>query len=70
MLLNRENKENRQVVLTIQVEQSAWEKALDGPQNYDLNTTDTLAYTSGMYNAPDPDHESQNLDMKGGAAHV
>ena len=48
----------------------AWEKALDGPQNYDLNTTDTLAYTSGMYNAPDPDHESQNLDMKGGAAHV
>ena len=26
-----------------------WEKALDGPQNYDLNTTDTLAYTSGMY---------------------
>ena len=48
----------------------AWEKALDGPQNYALNTTDTLAYTSGMYNAPDPNHESQNLDMKGGAAHV
>lgn len=47
-----------------------WEKALDGPQNYDLNTTDSLAYTSGMYNAPDPQHESQNLDMKGGAAHV
>ena len=47
-----------------------WEKALDGPQNYDLNTTDTLAYTSGMYNAPDPNHESQNLDMKGSAAHV
>ena len=47
-----------------------WEKALDGPQNYDLNTTDSLAYTSGMYNAPDPNHESQNLDMKGGAAHV
>ena len=47
-----------------------WEKALDGPQNYDLNTTDTLAYTSGMYNAPDPVHEPQNLDMKGGAAHV
>lgn len=41
-----------------------WEKALDGPQNYDLNTTDSLAYTSGMYNAPDPNHESQNLDMK------
>ncbi len=48
----------------------AWEKALDGPQNYDLNTTDTLAYTSGMYNAPDPDHASQNLDMKGEASHV
>ena len=47
-----------------------WEKALDGPQNYDLNTTDSLAYTSGMYKAPDPNHESQNLDMKGGAAHV
>ena len=43
---------------------------LDGPQNYDLNTTDTLAYTSGMYNAPDPDHKSQNLDMKGEASHV
>lgn len=48
----------------------AWEKALDGPQNYDLNTTDTLAYTSGMYNAPDPDHKSQNLDMKGEVSHV
>ena len=47
-----------------------WEKVLDGPQNYDLNTTDTLAYTSGMYNAPAPNHESQNLDMKGGHAHV
>ena len=47
-----------------------WEKALDGPQNYDLNTTDSLAYTSGMYNAPDPDHKSQNLDMKGEASHV
>ena len=42
----------------------------DGPQNYDLDTTDTLAYTSGMYNAPDPDHKSQNLDMKEGASHV
>ena len=47
-----------------------WEKALDGPEHYDLNTTDSLAYTSAMYNAPDPDHKSQNLDMKGGAAHV
>ena len=47
-----------------------WEKKLDGPQNYDLDTTDTLAYTSGMYNAPDPDHKSQNLDIKEGASHV
>ncbi len=30
----------------------------------------SLAYTSGMYNAPDPNHESQNLDMKGGAGHA
>ena len=29
MLLKREDKENRQVVLTIQVEQDAWEKALE-----------------------------------------
>ena len=29
MLLNRENKENRQVVLTIQVERNPWEKALN-----------------------------------------
>lgn len=29
MLLNRENKETRRVVLTIQVEQDAWEKALN-----------------------------------------
>lgn len=29
MLLNRENKENRQVVLTIQVEREPWEKALN-----------------------------------------
>ncbi|MCI6226473.1 MAG: trigger factor [Clostridiales bacterium] len=29
MLLNRENKENRQVVLTIQVERDPWEKALN-----------------------------------------
>ena len=25
-----------------------WEKALDGPQNYDLNTTDSLAYTLSL----------------------
>ncbi|MGN0984346.1 MAG: amino acid ABC transporter permease [Gemmiger sp.] len=42
-----------------------WEKKLDGPQNYDLNTKDTLAYTSGTHNVPDPDHEPQNLDRKG-----
>ena len=47
-----------------------WEKKLDGPRNYDLNTTDTLAYTSGMYNAPDPDHQFQNFDTKEGASHV
>ena len=28
----------------------AWEKKLDGSDNYDLATTDTLAHTSGMYN--------------------
>ena len=27
-----------------------WESRLDGPDNYDLATTDTLAHTSGMYN--------------------
>lgn len=47
-----------------------WEKFLDGPMNYDLDTTDTLAYTSGMHDVPDPDHEPQNLDVKGGEAHV
>ncbi len=26
-----------------------WESKLDGPQNYDLATTDTLAFTSGMH---------------------
>lgn len=29
-----------------------WEKKLDGPANYDLATTDSLAYTSGMVNFP------------------
>ena len=29
MMLNRENKEHRQVVLTIQVERDPWEKALN-----------------------------------------
>jgi His/Glu/Gln/Arg/opine family amino acid ABC transporter permease subunit len=27
-----------------------FEKKMDGPQNYDLTTTDTLAHTSGMFN--------------------
>jgi putative lysine transport system permease protein len=29
-----------------------WEKKLDGPASYDLATTDTLAYTSGMTKFP------------------
>jgi len=27
---------------------------MDGPDSYDLATTDTLAYTSGMVKFPDP----------------
>lgn len=30
-----------------------WEKKMDGPDNYDLATTDTLAYTSGLAKFPD-----------------
>ena len=37
---------------------------MDGPANYDLSTTDTLAYTTGMYNYPGSDHEEQNLDLR------
>lgn len=29
-----------------------WESRLDGPDSYDLATTDTLAHTSGMYSYP------------------
>lgn len=29
-----------------------FEKKMDGPDSYDLTTTDTLAHTSGMYNYP------------------
>ena len=29
-----------------------WERKLDGPANYDLATTDSLAYTSGMVSFP------------------
>lgn len=31
-----------------------WESKMDGPQSYDLATTDTLAYTSGMSRFPEP----------------
>ncbi len=34
-----------------------WEKKMDGPDNYDLATTDTLAHTSGMYRYPDKKKE-------------
>ena len=34
-----------------------WESKLDGPDNYDLATTDTLAHTSGMYKYPDKSKE-------------
>lgn len=34
-----------------------WEKKLDGPASYDLATTDTLAYTSGLNKFPDPKKE-------------
>lgn len=47
-----------------------WEKKLDGPENYTLATTDTLAFTSGLYNVPEAGHPSQNLDVKEGRAHV
>lgn len=30
-----------------------WEKKMDGPDSYDLATTDTLTHTSGMYRYPD-----------------
>ena len=30
-----------------------WEDRMDGADNFDLATTDTLAYTSGMYRFPD-----------------
>ena len=31
-----------------------WEKRMDGEENFDLATTDTLAHTSGMTRYPDP----------------
>ncbi len=39
-----------------------WEKKLDGPEEYDLATTDTLMFTSGMVNFPDrrnPEEEGE-----------
>lgn len=34
-----------------------WENKMDGPDSYDLATTDTLAYTSGMNKFPEPKKE-------------
>ena len=36
-----------------------WESKLDGPDNFDLATTDTLAHTSGMYKYPDKAKEEE-----------
>ena len=56
-----------------------WEKKLDGPASYDLATTDTLAYTSGMVKMPGTPEEvfqehskeagtnwNRNSDTRGG----
>jgi len=37
-----------------------WERKLDGPQNFDIATTDTLAHTSGM---------NTYIKKKGGEGH-
>ena len=42
-----------------------FEKRMDGPENYDLATTDTLAHTSGMYNYPDPKPDQRNYATGG-----
>ena len=34
-----------------------WEKKMDGSDSYDLATTDTLAYTSGLVKFPDPNEK-------------
>ena len=51
-----------------------WEKKMDGSDNYDLATTDTLAHTTGMYNYPGQgspyDERSLEHTEKGGADHV
>ncbi len=43
-----------------------WEKKMDGPDSYDLATTDTLAHTSGMYSYKGPQVGNQNLDKREG----
>ena len=51
-----------------------WEKKMDGSDNYDLATTDTLAHTTGMYNYPGEgspyDEKSKEYDQKRGAGHA
>lgn len=37
-----------------------FEGKLDGPDNFDLATTDTLAYTSGMFKYPDKKEETKS----------
>lgn len=37
-----------------------WESKLDGPENFDLATTDTLAFTSGMHHYPKKKRENDN----------
>lgn len=37
-----------------------WESKLDGPDNFDLATTDTLAFTSGMYSYRGKKKETNN----------
>lgn len=36
-----------------------WESKMDGEDNYDLATTDTLAHTSGLYRYPDKKEERE-----------
>ena len=36
-----------------------WESKMDGEDNYDLATTDTLAHTSGLYRYPDKKEEEE-----------
>lgn len=43
-----------------------WENRMDGPESYDLATTDTLAHTSGLYryNERKTPHKTGNLDLR------